>query len=398
MRREEFIYFVNYRNEATNMKLFITIIISLIVISFTAQSAKVKSLIVAEYRKDGTGLGNYSNLVSYNFLDGKLISNDTIFGAPTFKENGRVPYVRFNVSKNFIYKNRYVVSGRGNVIDLDKKTLVNDNSDEYIAAIGDTLIFWRYNDKNQPEYLYLNLLNERYKTTNKIKSKFVKGLISPNYTHSLVVERFVPNPSIRLYNCFNKLEIIVQACGSGTTMSEYSSVFPEVPLIWISDSVFVYAYFKKNSAEIRKVNIFTKSNQEIVRIDSIPDAMSNAEFKKDANDNIVFHCTKGPTAINLNYNPDSLIPYTRLGNQFEIEIRYDKRFYKIKYKNEIIGELWCNSYSARTIEGYFATDFENNDSEVINPKGFVVWNDNTKEWNKYYVPNLCSIIGWIEEE
>lgn len=378
------------------MKLFITIIISLIFITFTAQSAKVKSLLVAEYRKDGTGLGNYSNLVSYNFLDGKLISNDTIFGAPTFKENGRVPYVRFDLGKNFIYKNRYIVSSRGKVIDLEKKTLVNKVSDEFIATMGDTLIFWKYNDKNRPEYMYLNLLNNDYKFINNEKSFFFKGLISPNYTHSLVSELFEPNPYLKLYDCFNNNEIIVKDCGQGTSMSEFSSVISNVPIIWINDSVFVYAYFKKNSAEIRKVNIFTKSNQEIVKIDSIPDAMSNSEFKKDANDNIVFHCQKGPIAINLNHNPDSPIPYKQLSNQFEIEIRYDKRFYKIKYKNDIIGELWCNSYSARTIEGYFAADFENNDSEVINPKGFVVWNKNTKEWNKYYVPSLIAIIGWIE--
>lgn len=86
------------------MKLLTTIIISLIFISFTAQSAKVKSLIVAEYRKDSTGLGNYTNLISYNFFDGKLISKDTVYSPPAFSRNDEDRYSRFCSGQNLFIK------------------------------------------------------------------------------------------------------------------------------------------------------------------------------------------------------------------------------------------------------------------------------------------------------
>ncbi|RYE30988.1 MAG: hypothetical protein EOP48_31680, partial [Sphingobacteriales bacterium] len=74
---------------------------------------KRQQLIVAEYRIDSPRVGNFTYLVSYNLRDGILISKDTIFGAGTNKKGVAGSYVRYDLGRNFIYQNRYVISGTG---------------------------------------------------------------------------------------------------------------------------------------------------------------------------------------------------------------------------------------------------------------------------------------------
>ena len=105
------------------MRLLLSLTILMCSVTGNSQGNRQK-LFVAEFRIDTPRAGNYTYLVSYNFENGKLQSKDTILGAETFKEDrkGRFNrYVRFEFGRNFIYNNRYVVSGTGNVIDIKKK-------------------------------------------------------------------------------------------------------------------------------------------------------------------------------------------------------------------------------------------------------------------------------------
>ena len=99
-------------------------------------------LLVAEYQKSYKGIGNYTHLVRYNFVDGAFFSKDTILSAPTSKEGRRGSYVRYDLGNNFIYQNRYVISGIGNIIDVQTKSLLLGESDNFIETKGDSIIYY----------------------------------------------------------------------------------------------------------------------------------------------------------------------------------------------------------------------------------------------------------------
>lgn len=122
-------------------------------------------LVVAEYRIDTPRVGNFTYLVSYNFDNAILKSKDTLFGTETFRKDKSglySTYVRFEFGNNFIYKKRYVISGSGNVIDIEKQFLVIGDGDEFIEAIGDTLIYHRANIFTGTGFLILNLVTGEY--------------------------------------------------------------------------------------------------------------------------------------------------------------------------------------------------------------------------------------------
>src|SRR5260221_11336650 len=110
-------------------------------------SQKLKSLIVAEYRVDSSGIGNYTYLVAYNFENGILRTKDTLFGAEVTRKNIPGSYVRFDLGKSYIYKNRFLISGAKNVIDLEKRKVLYEELDEdYCSVQGDRIIFLRVNE------------------------------------------------------------------------------------------------------------------------------------------------------------------------------------------------------------------------------------------------------------
>ena len=153
------------------MKLYLMILTCLVLITFTAQSAKVKSLIVAEYKEETLKKNGYAYLVSYNFLDGKLISNDTIYGPTTFKENGNVPHVRFDLGKNFIVYNNDKETLKNRIIQIRS----NYNPQAVIKEFADTY-----------PHLYHGNLGEFQKFIDLIK----RGVIHAD--------------SHRSYDCFNQ--------------------------------------------------------------------------------------------------------------------------------------------------------------------------------------------------
>jgi len=191
--------------------------------------------------------------------------------------------------------------------------------------------------------------------------------------------------------------VIVKDCGNGTLTSTNSSFAPRVQMFWLDDTYFVYAHVKKELVEIKKVNILTKAIEEIVKIESVPEAITNAEFSRDGNGNLLFECEKGTFQIDLENKNIFPINFKQLGNKFEIEIASSKKGYKVKYNNKIIDKSCRNLLKARTSEGYFAMDFGIRYDKFKEPKGIKIWNNITKEWATIYVPNLISIIGWIEE-
>jgi hypothetical protein len=216
----------------------------------TAQSNVVKSLIVAEYKADT--IGSYTYLVRYNFSQGELISKDTIFGAPVTRKNISGSYVRFDLGRNFIYNNRYIISGIGNVIDINTNSLVIEESDDYVASSGDSIIFCA-----EKGYFILDLKTKNYELVKNKNYRNIKGLLSPDLKHGVEIDNSKSPHKILLCNSENKCEIIVDNCDFGTKMKSHSSALPIVPTLWLDNENFVYANYFSN-VEIRKVKYQNK--------------------------------------------------------------------------------------------------------------------------------------------
>ncbi|MDR2425105.1 MAG: hypothetical protein LBD59_10350 [Prevotellaceae bacterium] len=323
-------------------------------------------------------------------MKGELISKDTILGAPIRKENSPDSYVSFGHGRNFIYNNRYVISGTGNVIDIDTKSLVIEESDYYVDSSGDSLIF-----RTEKGYWVLDLKTKNYGLVTDKNYRNIKGLLSPDLKHGIEIDNSKSPHTILLCDSTNVCEMIVDDCGFGTKLLRFSSFSPKVATLWLDNFNFVYANCSSN-VEIRKVNINTKSNELLGIIDSVPPSILNAGFFIDLNKDLIFACSKGDYMVDQNLKILRVMNEKYHGNHFSSDLKEDKEGVVIRHKNEVIGKLYCKSYGAVTTSGYFAVEYGDPGSNLGYPKGFKVWSVENQAWITVDIPWLCAVTGWIE--
>lgn len=371
------------------------------------QTHRENSLLVAEYKKYEEGIDDYTYLVRYNFTDGQLISKDTVLSAPISKGENQGSYVRFDCGLNFVYKNRYVISGIGNVIDLQTKSLVMEASDELIETRGDSIIFRRNNIITGKGYLVCDLKTRSYGFVRDKRFLNVKGINSPNHLFGIEVDYSKLPYKILLYDKKNRQMEIVNDCGKGTLLSLISSSWPNVPVYWINNQDFLYAVYSLNrplkngisaTVTINKFNIETKDSEIVAKIDSVPPAVSISSFSKDPVGTIIFDCEKGQYSIDI--SKKLAVPYlmSSVDNDFFIDNNMDEAYGRIiVYKSKEIGRIWCKYYNAKTTTGFIGVEYGDVGSNLGLPKGIRVWNCQTGIWTDIDVPRLSSIIGWIDK-
>lgn len=383
------------------MKTLLTIIFFL---SFTMGFAQTRrqNLIVAEYRIDTPRVGNYTYVVSYNFNNGKLVSKDTIFGSPS---HYKYSIFKFGFGKHFIYKNRFIISGSGNVIDTKTKKLLTENySDDFISAIGDTLIFHRANTYTGEGYLMLNLLTGSYNFINhQRRNREREGRGSPDKNFYLSIDRSSIPYKINLCDTANNKTLLVKDAKHGPNCES-----PTVETGWLDNNSFLYAVhetkFSSNQTQtefskitLRCFDIKNNSDTIFYVLDSVGKAFINGKFYLDEIGQMIYRTTDAKCYV-IEIKKAKLTEYSfyELGNQFSLSYRSTKEGWRVKYKNIDLGMHWGST--TETGNGIIGIEYGKVGSNLGYPKGIKVWSELTNKWQEINIPWIAAIVGWIEHE
>lgn len=387
------------------MKTLLTIIFFLLFTQCYVQT-KHQKLIVAEYRVDNPKVGNYTYLVSYNFNDGVFTSKDTIFSAETNRKGVAGSYVRYDLGKNFIYKNRYVISGIGNVIDIKKKALVIEESDDFVVATGDSLFFHRNNIFSGTGFLILNLITGKYNfIDNKDWDRDKEKRTSPDKKHYLSIDQAKIPYKVCLHNSYGKKKTIVDDAGHGPNIM-YSSQFPTIETHWLDNNTFLYAVheIKINAAQkdfskvtLHLFDINKNSNKVFFVLDSVSNGRVNGRFFKDDIGQTIYR-TSGWSHYIVDTVKGVLVdyPFYELGFNFSTANKSEKDGTVINYNKSEIGKLWCSN--GVVSDGMIAVEYGDIGSNLAYPRGIKVWSNLTKSWSTINIPWLSNVIGWVDKE
>jgi len=355
---------------------------------------KLQQLIVAENKpKDG----NHTFLVSYKFRDGILTSKDTILGAG--------PNVKYQFGENIIYKNRYVISSKGNVIDIKSKALVVEDSDDFISASGDTLIFHRNNLFSGTGYLLLDLVSGKYNFINdKERNTEREERSSPDKKYYLSIDKTEIPYKIWLCDSLGDKKIVVSDAGHGPIY--FTSELPTIETHWLDNNSFLYAVHqaKSNSRKnafskvtLRRFFINNNSDTVFFIIDSVSKGYGNASFYLNKIGQTIYK-TSGGEFYRVDTVNSKLSDYyfSEKGYYFSTSIRRTKEGTIIKYKNVDIGTHWTSNEVAS--DGIIAMAYGKVSSNLYFTKGIKIWSNLTKAWTTIDIPWLSRVIGWVNEE
>jgi len=262
---------------------------------------KKVSLLVAEY-DDNAAKNHLQHLVNYIFIHVAMVSKETLLSVPTQKEGIKGNYVRFDLGKNKIYRNRYIVTGIGNVIDIQTKKLLVSEHATFIAFSGDSIIFYTNDIFKGKYYSVLNLKTEVYK---KVENANFNPLPRPDVEVDETKNPF----SISAYYITGKKDVLVSDAGYGEAQPLLGDdVRRKFPIFWLDNVSFLYAQFQKNqqSASIYKVSL-NKTIEKIADINDIPATAENTYFEFSNDGNIMYSYGKCRCMIDIQKHKENNI-------------------------------------------------------------------------------------------
>lgn len=373
------------------VKFSFLIILTVVLAAFFPPEKKV-SLLVAEY-DDNAAKNHLQYLVNYVFINGAMVSKETLLSVPTQKEGVKGNYVRFDIGKNKIYRNRYIVTGIGNVIDIQTKKLLVSEQSTFIVFSGDSIIFYTNDIFKGKYYSVLNLKTEIYK---KVDDANFNPLPRPDVEVDETTKPF----SISAYYITGKKEVLVADAGYGEAQPLVGDdVRRRFPIFWLDNSSFLYANFSKDqqTSTIYKVSL-KKTIEKIAVIDAIPATAENTFFEHSTGGNIIYSCGKGRYLVDLKKLKAEKILYESLGNNFFVEAEENPKYGRtIKFEDKEAGKKWCRLDNAKTTDGYAAFQNEIVIGTEHYPQGVAVWNTITQKWTSLEVSSLADIVGWVQE-
>jgi hypothetical protein len=325
------------------------------------------------------GTCDIQNLVRYRFNKGELVSKETIY---TTKDLG----VRFDLGENHIYRNRFVITNWGDVIDIENKKLLHEGEGEFVAVEGDQIIHNVRRDGRRGYFVYDLKLN-RYGRL-RLPSKWtLPGLLSPDQTKSAEGD----NRKIWLYRLNGKRKLL----GSGFAVNvdiSASIVNFRAPVFWLDNHRILTQTGNGKLVVVR----LDGSVQRIVDIPVERPGGSLPSFYLSEEGKPVYQCSEGEFIIDVKNRSYAPYDWVGLGHQFDVEAENNPAFGNIiRYRGTEIGRLW--SGTSRITDGYLAVEYGEVGSNLGYPKGIKVWSRDTGKWTTIDSKWLSTIIGWVDE-
>ena len=375
---------------------------------------KVQRLIVAEYRKFHKDLNNYTYLTSYNFQNGRFISKDTLLG---IDNNTKDKYIGIYHGLNgLIYQNRYYIPHTGSVFDLkQRKIITNQYKDQYVETLGDTVIFYRDNIYTGKGHLALDLRTGEYNFIEE-KSWYQKRYPheSPDRNHYLSIEGKLHGTTenrryifqVYLHDKHGNKTLVVEDAGVGPYISA-GPYQPSIETHWLNNHSFLYVvhHHKKDEqkkiyhqVDLRKYDLRDHADEIFFTLDSIYPWIFNGQFTQDGINQTIYKSTNNAYYL-LDTINNRLIDHTvhQIGNDFSYSSVPDEgRTTIIQFQGNPIGTLSC--LVPRTTQNAAAVEYGDTGTNLGYPKGIKIWTAQQKGWLTFDLPQLNTIIGWVEEE
>lgn len=238
----------------------------IVFISFAFAPASGKRyLILAEY-DPGAAMNHIVHLVRIPFTDGFPGPREKIMDVVTQQSVDKSPRIRFDLGPNQIYRNRYIITAYGQVVDIvDKKVLV-ETHDRFIKASGDSIVFFTNDIFRGKFYSLLDLKTGSFKQiSNPAYNPLIGGDVEADCTSRNIKIWFFPSSA-------PKVEIVKDA-GYGEDVALIPKGKVRLPMHWIDNDNLIFPYYNSTHdvVTIIKVNVRSKEQKKIGVIDQLPE-------------------------------------------------------------------------------------------------------------------------------
>jgi hypothetical protein len=360
--------------------------------AFYISTEKKHFLIVAVY--DSQAANNHIvHLQKIPFNAGMPGAPENIMDVVTQQPGDRVPRIRFDLGASQVYRNRWIITSYGNVIDIAQRKILVDSHDQFVRASGDSIIFYTNDITRGKFYSVLDLSTGIYEQVRSPSFRALTGRdVEPDCSSKNFKIYFYP-PSAQ------KVELVKDA-GFGEDVSLIPQTKPSCPIFWIDNDNFLYPNYSSahDYVAIMKVNFSSKTQEKLGGIDKLPENHQLSFFYKNTDGEIIYSCSRGQFRIDPAKKEVSELQFLSAGNGFSIAVsETDKKGRVIRIGEQNIGTYYCTPGSTVTTAGHIAFPYEIVLGDEHYLQGAAVYSAVSKQWKTVCDSDLSAVVGWMEE-
>lgn len=352
-----------------------------------AQNNTSESLIVVHYDESGkTGLVQL--IYKYNFINNVYAGREELLSV--IGRKGDKDYIRCDKGTNTLYKDRYLISSIGNIIDLQEKKVIYDGSAKLVRCSNDSIIYYTNDIFKGKYYSYFDL---KTNTFSEIKSLTFKILLGKDVEFD---RRTVPY-KLEYFPKASPKVTLMQDAGHGSVMAGKARL--DIPLYWIDDNTFLFPNMKVSDLEgsIVKYNLITKTSKELGSFNSLSTTTSAYQLTKGLNGAVEFYFKDKLYIINPIKETMLMSNYKEVDGSFSIEVDAKSNGRAVFYKGKDAGRNHFQLNNFKSTSNFAAIVKEIVMGDESYQQGLAVYNVNKNKWENIDAEEVAALVGWIKQ-
>lgn len=354
-----------------------------------AQKGIQQSLITIQFDK-GDQPTLKQSVYRYNYDNSTFISKEKIMTLEG-KKNGK-DYMRFDIGEVTFYKDRYMISSSGDIVDLENKKVVHDGNAKLVRCTNDSVIFY-IND------VFLGKLISCYDIKNnkysELKDDEFQGLVRQN----VEVDRSkIPYKLIFTHKSTPK-EVLLTDAGRGEVST--TNTQNNIPIYWLDNYTFLFPKMKVSNIEgsMVKYDLKTKTAKEFGSFNSSTNHSQNFKIDKGIGKTYLEFFYKDKMYL-LNPAKETmlLVNYKDYDFNFSASVQTKADGRTLYYKGKEVGKEHFELDKATPSLNYFAVIKELKLDDELVQKAIVLYNVDKQKWEQLEAEGVLSLVGWIKKQ
>ncbi|MES2132027.1 MAG: hypothetical protein V4506_06725 [Bacteroidota bacterium] len=366
---------------------FFSYIFSFFYLTGFSQSAS-ESLIVIHYDASKKAeLGQF--IYKYNYVNNVYAGREKIMTV-TGRKNEK-DYVRCDKGDNVLYKDRYLISGIGNIIDLKEKKVLYDGSAKLVRCSNDSIIFFTNDIFKGKYYSYYDLKTNVYSEIKSLTFKPIAG-------QDVEFDRAKSPYKLYYYPQSKAKVLLMDDAGHGGVSATSNKVY-DIPIYWIDNDNFLFPNIKITDLEgsIVKYTISTKTIKSIGTFNSTAKVLPTYKIVKGANTIVEFYFKDKLFLINPAKETMLQSFYKEYDVNFSVEMEEKPTGRGIWYKGKEIGKDHFDMKNFKSSANYAAIVKEIVMGDESYQQGMSVYNIYKAKWEPIDGEEVACLIGWIKQ-
>jgi hypothetical protein len=375
--------------EFPKMKKIQVIWLLILPLVFLAQEKNTKQSLYINHA-ESSGKGTFKQRIfAYHFLNGSYTGREEVISFDG-KKDGK-DFIRTDRGANTLYKDKYLITGIGNIIDLKEKKILFDGKASLIRCSNDSAIFYTHNVFKGKFYSIYDFKKNEYRAVKDL-------LFKPKYARDVEFDKSAIPFKLIYYPTGKPKLILTSDAGFGQQGTKDKSFVPDPPMHWIDTDNFIYVYFNKENSEfsIVRVNIDSKSSKLIGK-QSMTSESVPASFIKLSSDQLILNYGNKQFLLNLKTETLLAMDQSYPENGFNYEFNTDQKGRVVKLNDKEIGKFHFETTNFSTGENTAALVKELRIGAETYQQGLMVWNNSKLNWQAVDADEVLTLIGWMKD-